>query len=403
VALTGESISPDQARRIALAAQGFADPRPTGKIDRRHLRKAVERMGLIQIDSVNVLVRSHELPLFSRLGPHPRTLIHDATMAGDLFEYWVHEASLVPMEHYHLHRWRMAQEHRWKAVDAIEQRRPGFLDMVYDRVVDDGPLTSGQFESRVGPKGSWWDWDDAKIALENLFWRGKVAAWHRPNDFARVYDIAERVIPAHVLDQPAPTEDESRKELLVLAAKHHGIATLDDLTDYHRQRNPPCRPLVHELVEEGRLVPVVVPGWKHQAYMHPAARIPRWVRARSLLSPFDPLVWHRDRVERIFGFHYRIEIYVPPPKRQYGYYVLPFLLGDELVARVDLKADRANGTLLVQSAFGEHGIPVDDVVDELAEELSALAGWLGLPRTTVADRGDLALPLRAATARYARG
>ena len=307
--LTGESVSPVQARRIALAAQGFADPRPTGKIDRRHLRKAVERMGLIQIDSVNVLVRSQELPLFSRLGPHPRTLIHDATMAGDLFEYWVHEASYVPTEHYHLHRWRMAMDHRWKAISAIEQRRPGYIDMVYDRVVGDGPITAGQFEARVGPKGSWWDWDDAKIALEHLFWRGKVAAWHRKNDFARVYDIAERVIPAHVLDRPAPTEHESRKELLVLAAKHHGIATFDDLTDYHRQKNPPCRPLVHELVEEGRLVPVVVPGWKHQAYMHPAAKIPRSVRARALLSPFDPLIWRRERVERLFGFHYRIEIY----------------------------------------------------------------------------------------------
>jgi len=401
MALTGESVSPDQARRIALAAQGFNDPRPTGRIDRRHLHRVLDRMGLIQIDSVNVLVRSQELPLFARLGPHPRTLINDATAAGDLFEYWVHEASHVPIEHYHLHRWRMAMEHRWKAVSAIEQRRPGYIQQVYDRVVDEGPITSGEFEARVGPKGSWWDWDDAKIALEHLFWRGLLTAWRRPNDFARVYDVTERVIPAHILDQPLLTEDEARKELLVLAAKHHGIGTLDDLTDYHRQKNVPCRPLVHELVEEGRLVPVHVHGWKHQAYLHPQARIPRSVRGRALLSPFDPLIWRRERVERIFGFHYRIEIYTPPPKRQYGYYVLPFLLGDELVARVDLKADRANGALLVQSAFGEHGVPHDEVADELAEELSLMARWLGLTSVSVATRGDLALPVRAAVARYA--
>ena len=400
--MAGSTLSPDQARRIALAAQGFADPRPTGRVDRRHLRKALDRMGIIQIDSVNVLVRSQELPLFARLGPHPRSLIHDATMAGELFEYWVHEASHVPVEHYHLHRWRMQGAHRWQGVRAIEDRRPGYIEQVYQRVLEDGPITSGEFEARVGPKGSWWDWDDAKIALEHLFGSGRVAAWRRPNDFARVYDVRERVIPAHVLDRPVLGEPEARKELLMLAAKHHGIATLDDLSDYHRQKNQPCKPLVAELVEEGRLLPVTVPGWRHQAYLHPEARIPRRVAARALLSPFDPLIWHRDRTERLFGFHYRIEIYVPQPKRQYGYYVLPFLLGDELVARVDLKADRASGTLLVQSAFGEHGVPVDEVVDELAEELWSIAGWLGLTAISVGQRGDLALPLRAAADQYAR-
>ena len=395
-------LSLDQAKRIALGAQGFTDPRPTGRVDRRHLRRLLQRMGLIQIDSVNVLVRSQELPLFARLGPHPRSLIPDATAAGELFEYWVHEACHVPTEHHHLHRWHMARPHKWSRYFDLYERRPHFIDEVLQRLADDGPLTSGDLAQREGKKGQWWDWDDGKVALEHLFWTGQVAATRRPNDFARVYDLAERVLPAEVLERPATPEHEARKELLVLAASHHGVGTLDDLADYHRQKPTTCKPLVAELVEEGRLLEGRVAGWQKPVYLHPDAARPRKVRARALLSPFDPVVWYRDRALRLFGFHYRIEIYTPQPKRQYGYYVLPFLLGEDLVARVDLKADRAASALLVPGAFAELGVPVGEVAEALAAELTLMAGWLGLERVVVGDRGDLASPLRAAVAHYAR-
>jgi uncharacterized protein YcaQ len=396
-----ERLTLAQARRMALGAQGFADPQPTGRVDRRHLRRVLERMGLIQIDSVNVLVRSQELPLFARLGPHPRTLIDDATRAGELFEYWVHEASHVPTEHYHLHRWHMTGEHKWSRYFNLRDRRPGFIDEVYRRVADEGPLASGDLAQRVGKKGTWWDWDDGKIALEHLFWTGRITARRRPTDFARMYDLTERVIPPHVLARPAPGEHEARKELLVMAARHHGVGTFDDLVDYHRLNAPKTRPALTELVEEGRLVPVQVEGWTKPAYMHPHATLPRRIARAALLSPFDPVIWHRDRTERLFGFRYRIEIYVPQPKRQYGYYVLPFLLGDRLVARVDLKSDRPRGALLVQGAFGEPGIPTAEVVAALATELGRMARWLGLERVEVGSRGDLAPPLSAAAPHYA--
>ena len=386
---------------MALAAQGFADPRPTGRVDRRHLRRVLDRIGLIQIDSVNVLVRSQELPLFARLGPHPRTLIDEATQHGELFEYWVHEASHVPTQHYHVHRWHMSGEHKWARYFTLRDRRPGFIEEVYQRVADEGPLASGDLAQRVGQKGTWWDWDDGKIALEHLFWTGRVTATRRSNDFARMYDLTERVIPAHILARPALPEREARKEMLVMAAGHHGVATFDDLTDYHRLNNPKTRPLLPELVEEGRLIPVQVQGWAKPAYMHPDAKVPRRIDRAALLSPFDPVVWHRDRTERLFGFRYRIEIYVPQPKRQYGYYVLPFLLNDQLVARVDLKSDRQRGVLMVHGAFGELGVPVDDVVQALAIELLSMAGWLGLGSVEVGTKGDLASPLAAVVAHYA--
>jgi uncharacterized protein YcaQ len=395
-------LSLARAKRIALAAQGFADPRPAGRVDRRHLRRVLARTGVIQIDSVNVLVRSQELPLFARLGPHPRSLIPDATADGELFEYWVHEASHVPTEHHHLHRWVMARPHKWSRYSDLHQRRPGFVDEVLHRLEVEGPLASGDLRERHGRKGQWWDWDDGKVALEHLFWTGRVTATRRASDFARLYDLTERVLPAHVLTRPTPDERDARKELLVMAAAHHGVATAEDLADYHRQRPLDCRPLLPELVEEGRLVPARVEGWERPAYLHPAAARPRRVHARALLSPFDPLVWFRDRTLRLFGFHYRIEIYTPRPKRRYGYYVLPFLLGEDLVARVDLKADRATGCLVVPGAFAEPGAVTGEVAEALAVELELMARWLGLDRVLVGDRGDLASPLRAAVGHYAR-
>ena len=396
-------LSLAEARRIALAAQGFADPRPAGRVDRRHLRRVLDRIGLIQIDSVNVLVRSQELPLFARLGPHPRSLIPDATAAGELFEYWVHEASHVPTEHHHLHRWRMAHDHKWSRYWDLRQRRPGYIEEVLNRIAQEGPLAAGDLSERVGKKGQWWDWDDAKVALEHHFWAGTVTAVRRAGDFARLYDLAERVIPGHVLDRPTPAERDARKELLLLAARHHGVGTLTDITDYHRQKNEPCKPLVAELVEEGLLNEVSVEGWTKPAYLHHAARLPRRIEACAMLSPFDPVCWNRDRSERLFGFRYRIEIYTPSPKRVYGYYVLPVLWGDSLVGRLDMKADRAAGALMVQGAYVEPGVSTAELATDLAAELSSMAGWLGLDRVEVSERGDLASTLGRVVGRYARG
>jgi uncharacterized protein len=394
---TTVELSGAQARRLALGAQGFTDPRPTGRIDRRHLRRVVDRMGLIQIDSVNVLVRSQELPLFARLGPHPRNLIDDATRHGDLFEFWVHEACHVPIELHPLQRWAMHGHPRWKSLRSWAAENRSLVQGVLDRVRVEGPIVASDLEMRDRPKGTWWDWDHGKLALEHLFRTGEVAARRRPTDFARLYDLAERVIPAEVLAQPAPSAHEAKKELLVRAARHHGVGTASDLTDYHRLSH--TRALLAELVEEGCLVRATVQGWSKPAFMHPDARVPRRVSARALLSPFDPVVWNRDRIERLFGFHYRIEIYVPAPKRRYGYYVLPFLLGDELVARVDLKADRRSATLLVQGVFGEVGIDERYVAAELAAELTSMAQWLGLDGgISVAARGDLAPALARAVA-----
>ena len=382
-------LSNAEARRIALAAQGLAEPRPTGRIGRRHLRRVLDRIGLLQIDSVNVLVRSQELPLFARLGPHPRTLIDAATSEGELFEYWVHEASLVPTGHYHLHRWRMCEPLPWPGLRRRVEPLGDYVEEVYRRIVDEGPLVAGDLNARVGKKGTWWDYDDGKVALAALFYLGRITARRRPRDFARVYDLTERMIPAAALARPAPAEHEARKELLVLAAKHHGVGTLNDLADYHRQMPTRCKQPLAELVEEGRLLQAAVDGWDRAAYLHPDARRPRRVAARALLSPFDPVVWNRERALRMFGFHYRIEIYTPAPKRQYGYYVLPFLLGDELVGRVDLKADRAGAALLVQSAWTEPGVDQRDVAEELLDELRLMATWLELDRIEITGRGDL--------------
>ena len=359
-------------------------------------------MGLIQIDAVNVLVRSQELPLFARLGPHPRSLIDDATRDGELFEYWVHEACHVPLELHSLQRWAMTGHPRWARLRSWAAERPDLIARVLERVRDDGPIVAGDLAMRERPKGTWWDWDDGKLALEHLFRTGEVAARRRPNDFARLYDLVERVLPAEVLALPGPPEHEAKKELLVLAARHHGVGTAADLTDYHRLSH--TRTLLAELVEEGRLLRADVEGWTKPGFLHPDAVVPRRITARALLSPFDPVVWNRERTERLFGFRYRIEIYVPATKRQYGYYVLPFLLGDDLVARVDLKADRASGRLLVQSAFGEPGIDETYVAHELAAELAAMASWLGLhDGIVVASRGDLAPALDRAVVALSPG
>ncbi|CAN5795496.1 winged helix-turn-helix domain-containing protein [soil metagenome] len=393
------TLTPAAARRIAIAAQGFADGRPAATVDRRHGRRVLDRIGLVQIDSVNVLCRSQELPFFARLGPHRRDLIPRMTATGDLFEYWGHEASHVPVHLHPLLRWRMADARdgrgTWGRVAKVAREDPGLVARILDQVRA-GPLTVGQVVGGGERGEGMWAWSPGKVALEYLFWSGQVTARRGPN-FERWYDLPERVLPSSVLDLPTPTRDEARKQLLVRAARSHGVATAGDLADYFRLNGPESRPLLGELVAEGRVAVAHVEGWREPAYLHPAARRPRRIRARALLSPFDSLVWARPRVERLWGFRYRIEIYVPAAKRVHGYYVLPFLLDEDLVARVDLKADRQAGVLRVRSAFGEGGIDVARVAEELAAELGELATFLGLVGgVAVEPRGDLAAPLARA-------
>ena len=394
-----ERLSAQAARRIALSAQGFTDRRPTGVIDRRHGRRVVDRVGLIQVDSVNVLARSQELPMFARLGPHRRDLIPMMIASNELFEYWGHEASLLPVAHQPLLRWRMAQatngEAGWGGLLKLARERPGYLEAVFDEVRDRGPITAGELSDPGSKNGPWWGRSYGKNALEYLFWCGRITGRRRGN-FEREYDLPERVLPAAILNVPTPSMHDAQRQLLMIAARAHGVATASELADYHRLRT--VRPLIESLVEDGLLLKLEVDGWNQPGYLHPSASMPRQVSARALLSPFDSLVWERTRTEQLFGMRYRIEIYVPEPKRVHGYYVLPFLLGEELVARVDLKSDRKQGTLVVQAAWGEPGIHEAEVASELAEELDLMATWLGLERVHVTGRGDLATALSRAIA-----
>jgi uncharacterized protein len=395
-------LSIAQARRAALAAQGFHRERPSGRVDRRHLRRAFDDMGIIQIDSVNVLVRSQELPLFARLGPHDRSLIPAATAAGEIFEYWVHEASHVPVSLHQFVRWRMQQPHGWKGVNQIVEANPGLVKRVLNAIEDRGPMTAAELSPRTAPKSDWWDWDAAKAALEFLFWKGEIAATRRSNDFARLYDLPERVLPTAALAAATPDESDARSELIRRAVRHLGIGTLKDIADYHRQRVGDVQPLVEDLVRQGELVAISVEGWPNVAYASPQLHIPREVAARALLSPFDPVVWFRDRDERLYDFYYRIEIYTPAAKRRYGYYVLPFLLGDRIVGRFDLKADRANRVLKVQASWVEESDDTPtrrlEIASEAIEELQEMSFWLGLTSIEIVERGSLAKEMRIVSA-----
>jgi len=390
------SLSVSEARRIALGAQGFAGGRPCAPPDRRHVRKVIAHVGAIQVDSVNVVARSQELALWSRLGPHRRDLLPSLIAGRELFEYWGHEASLLPVEHHHLFRFKMATAHQWGGLGMTG--REAELDAVLAAVRAHGPLTAGELAVELAVerprRGPWWGWDDTKRALEYLFWQGRLTARRRPNTFERDYDLPERVLPPGVLGRPTPEPDDARRALLELAARHHGVGTAGDLADYYRLRLPVARPLLADLVDEGRLVPVRVEGWKEPAYLHPGARVPRRVSASAVLSPFDSLVWERRRTERLFGFTYRLEIYTPSHRRVHGYYVLPFLLGEDLVARVDLKADRKAGCLLVHGAFAEPGHDRAAVAAALAGELTGMARWLGLDEVRVGRLGDLSARVR---------
>lgn len=398
-------LSSGQARRIALAAQGFSAPlhqRPT----LRTLTRTVGRTGVLQVDSVNVLQRAHLMPLYSRMGPYDTDLLRRAAQQRPrrLVEYWAHVQALMPVELWPLMRHRMAhyreQRGKWgfSADPTIEPR-------VLAAVTERGPVTARDLEAEfsTGPRSRehWgWNWSEARKVLDYLFLAGEVAIAGRNRQFEVIYDLTERVLPAEVLAAPTPAPQDAVLELVRLAARSHGVASASCLADYYRMRLQPApgapnvKDAVAELVAAGELEPVRVQGWRRTAYLHRDARLPRQVRASTLLSPFDPVVWKRDRTEAIFDFHYRIEIYVPAHLRRYGYYVLPFLWGDRLVARVDLKADRATGRLLVPAAHAEPDAPEETAI-ELAGELQRLAGWLGLGEVVVGGAGDLGPALSA--------
>lgn len=398
------ALSRAQGRRVALAAQGFRDPRhdpPT----MRTLSRTLQRTGVLQVDSVNVLQRAHYLPLYSRMGPYDTDLLRRASERRPrrMVEYWAHVQAFMPVDLWPVMRHRMDRYRatpRWH--DWLEHNR-ALAGEVLAQVRDRGAVTARDLDDgapRV--RDHWgWNWSEARRALDYLFLVGDLAMAGRTPAFEPVYDLADRVLPAEVLAAPDVPEEDAVRELVRRAAASHGVATLRCLTDYYRlqflrgQGQRAARVAVDQLVEDGELLPALVEGWDRPAYLHRDAVRPRRIGARTLLSPFDPVVWERERTERLFDFHYRIEIYVPAEQRRHGYYVLPFLLGDRLVARVDLKADRAGGRLLVQSAYAEPDAPTETAL-ELAEELRRVAAWLGLDDVVVRERGDLAPALAAA-------
>ncbi len=352
---------------------------------------------MLQIDSVNVVERAHHLTLFSRLGPYPTALLEKALEQRRIFEYWARMASFAPIEDFPLYRYRMerrgAGEGQWFA--DLEVRRPGFVESVYEQVVERGPLTASELEEPGENRGPWWGWADGKIALEFLFAAGRVSVAFRRN-FTRHYDIVERVIPAEHLNGPEVPPADAQRQLLVTAARAMGVATTKDLIAYNWLGSAESTPIVKSLAASGDLVEVEVDGWRGPTYVHRDAVVPREVRARALINPFDTYMFNRDRIENLHDFTYRIEIYVPKPKRVHGYYVFPFLLGDDLVARVDLKADRKSGALLVPGAFLEPGHDPTHVAREMAVELGEMARWLGLGEIAIGQKGDLSKVLRRA-------
>ena len=371
-----------EARSLALAAQGFDKPRTKSKSSTSDVVALFTKLGVVQIDSVNVLVRSQELPLFSRLGDHDRSAISKATESQKIFEYWGHEAAHLPVELHPLFRWKMnaartGKVKHWGLTSFYDDNKV-FVKRMLKHVETNGAVTARELSTRTKKKGTWWDWDESKTALEYLFLTGQLMSRGRGTDFARIYDTPERVLPKKVLNAPTPTEHDARKQLLARSAIAQGVATASDLADYYRQKPVAVRPLIAELLEEGELRAVSVDGWTEKAFVHRSAKLPKKLHATALLSPFDSLVWCRPRNERLFNFHYRIEIYTPKEKRKFGYYVLPFMMNGQMVGRVDLKADRANSKLLVQSVHTEKGVKRASINDALNAELGLLANWLDL-------------------------
>lgn len=396
-------LSARESRRLSLAAQGFgkAPPASPGRAD---LLRVVRRLGVVQMDSVNVLARSHYLPFHSRLGAYPREALEDLAWGGrpSLFEYWMHEASLASLEVQPLLRWRMEDAGAgvgvWRGVAAFLRTHGDFIDRVLAEIRDRGPLSAAELGLGAQGAGGWWGWSEGKRALECLFWTGRLTTAARRGAFERVYGLPEQVHPPGVLAAPTPDRAEAQRALLRIAARAQGVATEADLRDYFRMPAADARMRVAELVEAGDLTPVRVEGWRAPAYLSPDARAPRRVKAEALLSPFDNLIWFRDRAERLFDVRIRLEIYTPAPRRVHGYYVLPFLEGEAITARVDLKADRRARRLRVQAAHAEPSAG-PQTPEALARALSRMASWLGLEAVEVEPKGDLAGRLADAVAR----
>jgi uncharacterized protein len=403
--VTQSVLSLQEARRAVLRAQGFGERKISRRVTRRHILAVSDRIGMLQIDLVNVLMRAHYLPLFSRLGAYPVKLLDQASYSPKrrhFFEYWGHEACLLPLEVFPLLRWRMERARNfvgtWSGIARFAKANQDFVEHVFETVREHGPASAGEIarhlleERPKAPRG-WWGWTESKAALEFLFWCGRITTATRRN-FARVYDLVEKVIPHEILATQTPPCEEAQRRLISIAGRALGVATETDLRDYFRLQPVETRARIAELVETGELIPVLVENWK--AYLHRDAKIPRRMSAQALISPFDPLIWERKRPERLFQFRYRIGIYTPAHKREDGYYVLPFLLGSELVARVDLKAERKQAKLQVLSAQEESGADRVRVAEALADELLLLARWVGLEEVAISDRGGLAGPLRSA-------
>lgn len=403
-------LTAGQARRTALAAQGLHRARQgPAAVNRGHLKRLLDRIGLLQIDSVNVLARAHYLPVLARLGSYPTDLLDQAAWPGLgrgagtrrlLLESWAHVASLVPIEHEPLLRWRQQKlQERWRRAESLRSQHPGLVEAVLSTVVENGPIGAGAVEKLLEAPGKgrpgWWEWSATKRASEYLFATGQIAVAGR-RAFERQYADYAAVVPAAVLAQPTPTEADAKRELTRLALRHHGVGTTADIADYYRLSIADTKRSLLDLVEAGAAIPVEVAGWRDAAWLDAGAPLPRRVEASALLCPFDPVIWHRPRTERMFGVRYRIEIYTPAHKRVHGYYVFMLLVGEVLAARLDIKADRAAGELLVQSAWLEPGADERSALRAAVERLREMGSWLGLERVCVQARGDLHARLRAA-------
>ena len=404
--MSTRKLSAAQARRIAVAAQGFNDPRPNGGITRAHLKRLISKIQVLQLDSVSVAVRAHYAPVFSRLGPYDRDVLDRAAWGPRssrlLAEYWAHEAALMAVEDWPLLRWRMRQYRHGRWGTHIVKANPRLADEIIAAIAELGPSTAGQIEAHLAAeprrkKGTWWTRSDTKWVAEALFSAGVLTTATRVG-FARHYDLVERVLPAGVLAREVD-DDEAIRELTLRAATALGVGTEADIRDYFRLSAQQIKPAIAALVAAGDIEPVDVDGWSAPAYLRAGRTVPRTDRGTALLCPFDPLIFFRPRVERLFEFHYRIEIYTPAAKRRYGYYVWPLLMDGRLVARVDLKADRAANSLRVLGAFVEPDAPKPRVAAALAGELESMTSWLGLGGFSVTGRGDLSGELRAAAKR----
>lgn len=403
--MTPQRLSPAAARRIALAAQGFVDRRPSGAPTAAHLARVIGRQKLIQMDSVNIVARAHYLPMFSRVGPYDMAILHRAAWGTPrsrrLVEYWAHEAALIPVADWPLFRWRMQEfaDGRYRYTREVMRRNRTLAEDVRGVIADNGASTPRAIEESLGitrepgRAGSWWQRGEVKHVCEAMFAAGDLAAVRNDN-FVRHYDLTARVVGEDLVGAVVDRA-EAHRELTIRAAEALGVATAADLADYYRLKPAEVRPVVADLVADGILLPVAVDGWRDEAFLHATARTPRRVSVGAILSPFDPLVFFRPRAERLFGFRYRIEIYVPQHKRVHGYYVLPYLLGTDIAARVDLKADRKAGVLQVLGSYLEPGQQGTEVAERLAADLRSMADWLGLERVQVGRRGDFASTLRS--------